>query len=63
MMTTDGFANRVRALIKRGYDPDTVGNYAALLGDIIEKDAQGRWVIRDESRRVIDAIEPIKETE
>jgi hypothetical protein len=61
MMTPDGTEAMFGALTKRGYKPEVAELYLASLGDVIEEDAQGRWIIRDDQGRVIDAIQPLEE--
>ncbi len=63
MMTPEGMVKRVQRLIKRGYRREVAEDYASFLGDIIEEDAQGRWLIRNEQGHVIDAIKPLEESE
>ncbi len=46
-------------LIERGLRRELAEDYAARLADTIEEDADGKWVIRDDSGRVIDRIEPV----
>jgi hypothetical protein len=42
-------------LVRRGLP----GDYAALIGDVIETDENGKWIVRDESGRIIDRIDPL----
>jgi len=46
------FAKELEA---RGHPAD----YAGLIGDVIEEDETGKWIVRDASGRIIDWIDPL----
>jgi hypothetical protein len=37
--------------------------YAAFIGDCIEVDENGKWVVRNEKREIIDRIDPLPTTD
>lgn len=60
MMSANSFLELVAALVDRGYAKDKAEDYASRLGDTIEEDADGKWVIRDDQDAVIDRIDPLE---
>jgi hypothetical protein len=60
-MNPDGPEELIRALMQRGYTRDKAEEYAFAVADTPELDPHGRWVIRDDQGRVIDAIEPLED--
>ena len=61
MMTPEGMNAMVAVLMRRGLGRERAAFYARLIGDTIEKDDAGKWVVRDEAGAVIDRIDPIEE--
>jgi hypothetical protein len=55
MMTPGDALDMERELVRRGLP----AAYAALLGDCIEVDENGKWVVRNLDGEVIDRIEPL----
>ena len=51
----------VAVLVRRGLGRERAALYASLIGDTIETDDAGKWVVRDEAGAVIDRIDPIEE--
>ena len=60
MMTEEDFSAPINELISRGYTRDRAEQLVFALGDIIEEDNDGLWVIRDEKGFVMDRIKPLK---
>ena len=60
MMSPEGFQELVDALLARGLSKEKAEDYAERLGDTIEVDEGGRWVIRGDDGSVLDRIEPIE---
>jgi hypothetical protein len=60
MMTPEGLEQRVKTLIRRGYTDQQAEDYAVWIGDVIEIDHNGKWVVRDESGKIVDRIDPIE---
>lgn len=61
MMTPEGMEEVVQVLIARGYPRATAEDYSARLGDTIEEDAEGRWIIRGDQGEVLEVIDSILE--
>jgi hypothetical protein len=59
MLTPEGFEQRVRVLIARGFSPETAYRYISLIGDTPKDDENGKIIVRDESGAEIDRIDPI----
>ncbi len=45
-------------LIRRGFSPEMAVQIAASV-DIVEENAEGKWVIRDDEDKIIAIIDPI----
>lgn len=57
-MTIEGFRERIKVLKSRGYSKEKAELIAGLLGDVIEEDKDGKWVVRDEDGNVVDRVDP-----
>jgi hypothetical protein len=60
MMAIDAMDALVRELESRGLSKAVAERYAVLIGDVIEEDENGKWIVRDESGVLIDRIDPIE---
>jgi hypothetical protein len=60
MMSEDEFGYLVSALLDHGIPQDMAESYAARLGDTIEEDPNGKWVIRDDAGWIVARIDPIR---
>ena len=60
MMTPEDMDRTVAVLVRRGLGRERAALYASLIGDTIETDDAGKWVVRDEAGAVIDRFDPIE---
>lgn len=58
-MTLEGFEKFTAELVHRGHPAES----AALMGDVIETDKKGKWIVRNESGKIIDRIDPLADEE
>jgi hypothetical protein len=54
-MTPQAFDEMIAELVRRGLPAE----YAALIGDVIEEDVNGKWIVRDQTGKIIDRIDPL----
>lgn len=61
MLTPETFEQMVAALEARGLERSQATDYAARIGDTIEEDEAGKWIVRDDGGQIIDRIHPLWE--
>ena len=61
MMTLKDTERMFQALVARGFTREKAENYVVWIGDTIEVDQKGLWVVRDENGKIIDRIEAVVE--
>ena len=61
MLTPETFEQMVAALEARGLERSRAADYAARIGDTIEEDEAGKWIVRDDGGHIIDRIDPLWE--
>lgn len=61
MLTPETFEQMVAALEARGMERSQAADYAARIGDTIEEDDAGKWIVRDDGGQIIDRIDPLWE--
>ena len=54
MMTLQELEAFAAEMVRRGLP----GEYAALIGDVIEEDESGKWIVR-KNGKIIDRIDPL----
>ena len=58
MMDPDALDYLIEALIKLGVPADVAEYWAINHGDTPESDAEGNWIVRDASGRVVATLDP-----
>lgn len=58
-MDFEQFSKLVDDIMAQGYDEDTACEYAALLGDTIPLDEEGRWLVVDQRGNVLARLTPL----
>ena len=56
-MSIHAFGKMIRQIEAQGYDRDTAGRLAALIGDTPCQDEQGRLVVEDEKGEVLARLQ------
>ncbi len=59
MMTPRGMEEMIAVMVARGMERSRAADYAARIGDTIEHDDAGKWIVRDDAGQVIYRIEPL----
>ena len=58
MMERDTFEQMVNEIMAQGHDLKTAAHYAALIGDLPERDAAGNLIVREHDR-VVAKLRPL----
>jgi hypothetical protein len=60
MMDEKSLGELAREIMAQGYDEKIAWHYAALIGDVPFTDEQGNVIVRDERRRELARLKPLK---
>lgn len=58
-MNESAFVELIREIMEQGYDRETAGRYAVLIGDLPITDPQGKIVVMS-GNRILARLEPLK---
>lgn len=58
-MSFEEFNALIEGIMAQGYDEEAASYFAALIGDTPAVDKQGRWVVTDESGKLLATIDPV----
>ena len=59
MISPEGMRKCAKAIEAQGFAPNQAEVLASLLGDIIEEDENGLWIVRDEQGIEVARIQPL----
>lgn len=60
MIDENGLKEMTREIMEQGYDRETAGLYASLIGDLPLSDKHGNLIVRDERGRELARLKPLK---
>jgi len=56
----ESFESLVEEIARQGFDPETAGRYAVLIGDTPVIDSDGKLVVQDEHGKIIARLELLR---
>ena len=59
-MSEEGFGKLIAEIMSQGYDRETAGRYAGLIGDTPMMDEEGNLVVMEGGGRVLARLKPLK---